>query len=349
MPLDKIDAYLVEQARSKLAQAFAFVNLGHFFKELTELRSSPVKAKEYVEKAATDYHFHVETMSTAKPERELADDPALKDLRAAFAERRPPITDPVEFASAVATPRGTYQLFSAPQFNGDQPQPFVIELPEKVYVYWLAEDNPAKVRTYAAAKPDVIKAWKRLQAHKKAISAAKAIEAEALKQKWPEDFTARKDAVEAFLKQQKYGQPFVLDKVARQIEKDSANPGQRILYEAYIPPEDLIKYPPEKFTDKLVSLSTVRDATWLQDRPETTLYVVVLLERTVPKYDDFLRVYQNSQTDMLWSKYVDQERQNFKTKFLENMRTEASPADTENGQWKLPGNLQKPRPVDDAE
>jgi hypothetical protein len=322
-----------------------------FFKELTELRTSPTKAKEYIEKATKEYHFRLETMPTAKNEVSIADDPALKDLRAAFAERRPPITVPVEFASTMFTPSGIFQLFSPPRFNGDQPQPFIVDLPDQLYVYWLAEDNQEKVRTFAAAKPDVIKAWKRLQARKIAIKKAKTIDAEVQKQKdkWPTDFTARKDAVEAFLKQQNLGQPFVLANVARQVEKDSANPGLRKEYEVYKAPEDLIKYPPEKFTDQMLSLEKPGDATWLQDRPKTTLYVAVLLERTVPKYNDFLQAYQNSLSDTLWTEYVKKERDNFKIKFMENMRTEAAPTNTENGKWKLPANLQKRGSSDDSE
>ena len=346
-PLDKIDGSLVEQTRIKLANELLAAKLEAFFQELLKLRSTPKEAAAFIEKNAKENGFHIETMKTAKNSQQLSDDPELKDLRSEFTKRIPaPITKPVEFASEVTSIKtGLYQWRMVRGPTGIDTS----KSPDEWCLFWLVEDNPDKIRSFAAAKSDVIKTWKRLQAHKIAIKTAKKIEAEAQKQKWPTDFEPRKDAVEAFLKEQKYGKPFVLGNIARQIEKDSANPGLRKEYEPYKPPEDYIKYPPEKFTDQLLNLAKPGDATWLQDRPETTLYVAVLLERTAPSYEDFLHAYQNSLSDSLWTDFVKQERQNFKTKFVENMRTEAAPTDTVNGQWKLPANLQKTRTVDDSE
>jgi hypothetical protein len=325
-------------------------NLGRFLKEVNDVRAKPAEAKQLIERLAKEYDFHLETMETAKDQWSIAGDPALKDLREAFAKRRfSPITTDTEFAKEITKVQGVYQLFTVFRFAPNAPpelMPNAVVLPnEQIYLYWLVEDNPVKARSFEAAKADVEKAWKRAEERKLARKKAEEIVTAVQKQDWPTDDAKRQSEVEAFLNKQKLGKAFVLDRIARQIEKDSPKADVSKEYVAYKPKETDIKYPPEKFTDTILSLQKPGDATYMQDKPETTLYVVVLLSRVEPTFEDFKQSYaragMTSSADSLWTSFVQTQRDEFKKKFIEKMREEAAPEQTKNGQWDLPKDIRR--------
>ena len=247
----------------------------------------------------------------------------MKDLRDAFAKRVSVAdhhTGRICFGGHPATRR--FNLFTPHQTRdgGVRSEPNAVILSgDELFVYSLVEDNPAKIRTFSAAKADVLAAWKFMQARKLAIKAAKAVEAKAQSQTWPSSADNRQYAVLAFLDSQKYGKAFVLSNIAKQIPKLSANAEINREYEPYKPPETDIKYPPEGFTDQVLTLQKPGDATWVGDRPVKTLFVTVLLARSTPTFADFKSTYEKSLSDSLWMNYAQQEKQTFTTKFIENM------------------------------
>ncbi len=332
-PLDRIDAFIVEKARERAAQQQVLANLKALFKGIQDAHNDPADAEKFVSKAAKEDDFHLETMPSAKDLWQLADDPALKDLRDAFAKRKsPPITTPEKFAEEILKLRGTY----SPDVVEESP------LMDQWTVYWLVEDNAPKPRSFEAAKADVIEAWKRDEARKLARKKAEEIQDQLRNQSWPSDEATRQREVEAFLG--KYGKPFVLNNMARMVEKDSVDPKTDKEYESYKPKESDIKYPPTNFADMVTGLQKVGDTTYVQNRPKTVVYVVVILARAEPTYDDFKLSYERvsqpgKRPDRLWNDFVAKERDDFRKNFIERMRTEAAPEQVADGKWVLPESL----------
>jgi hypothetical protein len=338
-PLDQVQPYIVERARKEYAKALLKSRIETFEKELAKLQKEPAKAKEYVEKAAEEYGFKVHTMAAAKDQHALAEDEALKELREALTKRRfapVPLTKPENFGADLTTVKGLYTPDSAETSD------------DRHYIFWLVEDNPPVERSFAKARADVEKAWRHMKARTLARNEAKRLEAAAKAKSgnWPTDAATRQQEVLAWLNEQPEGsQAFTLGPVSRLVEQETPNAGLEKLYRLYTPPEDKIKYPPRKFADTLLGLGKPGDATYLEDQPENTLYVAVLLTRTPPTAAEFEDALKQTRKDQLWRLAVATQRKEFYDKFMERLREEASKDNTENGQWKLPEELRQRAPT----
>jgi hypothetical protein len=360
----RVEPALVRIAEQNEARALAVRNLRTLGEELNKLAIKPDEAKAYADKAIEKYQLKHETMKTARDRYGLFDDPTLAVFKSAeFSdnpERKYTLTDRAAFAATFLATTGTYKPTYWSKEFGDSdleryrmaqqgfPPQFLDMILEswlngswarsqQPTVFWRVEDDPAVERSFAAAKEDVLKAWRHIQARLLARKTARRLENEAKKETWPTDDATRTRDVEAWLASQKYGKPFVLDNVARQLPVPTPNPGQSREYKPYTPPEDYIKYPPRKFTDILLGLTRPGDATYLEDRPENALYVVVLLQRTPPTDEAFKRAFEDAAlSDPLWNQNAGRDQQAFVTKFIEKMREDAAPNQTETGKWKLP-------------
>jgi hypothetical protein len=130
-------------------------------------------------------------------------------------------------------------------------------------------------------------------------------------------------------------------------------------YERYrVPPDkaDAFPYPRANLVEQLqANLKKPGDVTVVADRPGRTQYVAVLTQKTAPRLDArgaqatvspdqpaFLDLYRLAAdgSDSLWEKnLVAEKRREFRQKFLEQLRAEASPQGVENGKFKLPDNI----------
>jgi hypothetical protein len=99
-----------------------------------------------------------------------------------------------------------------------------------------------------------------------------------------------------------------------------------------------MEYPASNLIDRLMNLQQPGDAVWFADRPENHYYVAVLVERSVPTFEDFRKIYQNAESrigqDPMWNFFVRDHRKEFQDQFIHRMREEAA-GELENGKYKV--------------
>jgi hypothetical protein len=327
------------------------------------------KVKIYLEKAAKEYGLEHKVMEVPADQYALANDPVLAAFKKGPWEEKPdkPL-DPsrrLQFAEQFLRSTGTYKpVFWSPDAGDSESekemwnqrfmrngQAMPADLMARVMsswldfwsrskepvLFWRAEDDDARDRKFKDAREDVEKAWRRMQARALAEKEMRRLVA-AAKEKaggWPSDDASRQRDVLAWLDSQKAGKAFVLNNVAREVKADSPHAGAD-RYEPYKPKEDEIKYPPEKFVDTLLTLQKPGDATYLEDKPQSTLYVAVLLARTPPTDAEVAYAFKNTLMDPLWGQFTRKQREAFLRGFVEKLREDAAgPGQVENGKWKL--------------
>ena len=373
-PLSKLEPDLLRQSERVEAQALVVRNLKTVEEELKKRATKPEEARAYIEKAVKEYGLEHKTMTVARDEYELFDDPALAVFKKGAADDKPdePATAARRraFARLFLNSAGVYKpvYWSAEGRDSESERAFIDQQlgqfaknPEfaklieqrmdgwltswsqskQPVLFWRAEDDQARERSFKEAREDVLKAWKHQRARVLARQAAKRLGAEAKQRTWPTDAAAREAEVKAWLDEQKLGQAFVLDNVARQVAEPSAVAGKDKTYRPYTVPEKEIPYPPDKFVDQLLRLEQPGEATYVTDRPENTFYVAVLLERTPPSNKEFEDALAHPSADPLWEQCVYTQRKEFREAFLAKMREEAAPKEVENGKWKLPEEVHK--------
>jgi hypothetical protein len=376
-PRSKVEPALLRQSERVEAQAMVVRNLKTFEQELKKRATKPEEARAYIEKAAKEYGLEHKTMTVARDQYGLIDDPELAVFKK-DQEEKP--DEPVTAAGrkAFATPflqsTGVYKPVFWSAEGGDlerlftQAEEEVRRAPSSAQeveeikasrlarwsqsrqpvLFWRAEDNPARDdRPFKDVREDVLKAWKHQRARALARQAAKRLEAEAKQHKWPTDAAARETEVKAWLNDQKLGQTFVLDNVARQVLEpqpagaDKDKDMDKKSYRPYTVPEKDVPYAPAKFVDQLLRLEQPGEATYVTDQPENTFYVAVLLVRTPPSNKEFEDALAHPSADPLWEKCVLNQRNEFREAFLAKLREEAAPKEVENGKWNLPEEVRK--------
>jgi hypothetical protein len=193
------------------------------------------------------------------------------------------------------------------------------------FLFWKTEDQPP--RTLPLSDPDVKKeverAWRLLKARELAKKEADRLATDARQEKG--DDRALRDFAMKHLKKEPITLP-ALSKFMRQSSAMMAMP-------RYEPPqiaEDKVPYAGRDFADKVLALKDkAKGDTLVQaDQPETTYYVAVLVDKTEPSMDDFLRVYRNSGSNSVHRdpllQIFEQERQvKYYKDVLEQLRQEA--------------------------
>ncbi len=318
----------------------ALENLTKFIDELTKLKGRPDEAQKYVDKAVKEFGLEYHTMDRPKDVYELAIDPALKDLRAAY--MRPAMFSPgpkPDFVKELTSTSGVFdpkRLSSGGvvQGNGaptDQNAYFSWMLSsDDRYVFWRPVDERAHELGYDQARPEVVKAWTFQQARKLALAECNRIEAEAKAQAPPPE------AVK-YLRDQKDGEVFELAGISRLISPPTANPGISHPYMRYAFPEDKIAYPPSDLLDRLMGLEKPGQTLIFEDLPQKEFYVTVLEERMVPgvKDRDFLDAFSDATQPgkkQLWDDFFVAERErDYQNKLMRQLRAEAGPIDEATG------------------
>jgi hypothetical protein len=372
-PPSKVEPSLLRQAEQTEARALLMRNLKTVEQELKKLAAKPEEAKAYIEKATKEYGLEHKTMTVARDEYALIDDPALAIFKKGQDDKPDePVTvaKRVGFARLFLNSTGTYKPVYWSSDAGDSESeraqlnrqfaefarsPELAKMVEQQterqmegwlafwaqsrqpVLFWRAQDDQAHARSFKAVSDEVLQAWKHRQARLLARKAARELEAESKQRKWPTDAATREQEVKAWLDGQKLGQAFVLDNVARQLlEPRPAGADKdkdKKSYRPYTVPEKDVPYAPAKFLDALLRLQEPGDATYIADQPENTLYLAVLLVRTPPSDKEFEDAVAHPANDPLWEECVRKQREDFRKAYLGKMREEAAPKEVEDGEW----------------
>lgn len=330
--LQDIHAQMIDVALHVQAPILLHHNLALVVTKVYELRTKPEEARKFIDQAIKDYGLDHKAMSQLKDQYAIADDPALKVLKEAYAEAGVRQAPKFTFAQALFLGKGVYEpmLFSG-EFGlvttrGEQAS---WEVAKDPFLYWRTQDKAAQVRTLDEASADVKAAWARLEAQRLARKAAERIDAEVRKRNSPVD-------VVQFLREQKQGPVDELTNVSLLVQ--GVGPGR---YQPYRPSAAIIAYPRRNFVETLLTMKKPGDSVVIRDQPESNYYVAVLLERSEPKIDnEFVEVYAKTplRDSMMQRMFLEQRRRQFRTRLMDQLRAEAGPVNT-SGRFKIPENL----------
>lgn len=303
LPLAAVRDQVEQRLLKALSQDLLISNLRTVQKEIESKAKAADKDKkelrEYLAKAVKDYKL--QTGKTSEPrdlnKSKIADDPGLKPFREAYMHPAP-IGDPQGkgFASLFFGDTKPYVPERFPRSESSLPEEdFRWRSGPESFLYWKTDDQPP--RTLPLSDPDVKKeverAWRFQKARDLAKKEADQLAKDALKEKGDaralRDFAVRhkKELIE-------------LPTMAKLTRQASVMPTSTM--PRYDPPqisEDKVPYAGNKFVDTMLSLKEKpKGETLVQpDQPEATYYVAVLVEKSEPSLDDFLRLYRNSGSD----------------------------------------------------
>ncbi len=361
-PLEVVRNQMVERVETALARSLMSSNVVNFRKELDKVLSmhSEQKLDEFLKKSIPEYGLEdFRAMKEAQTQQEMLDhpDPQLKELQAAwdkapfkpFQDRSNSLQDPTKDAALVNFVRDMFFPFENQRIG--QPPPIRSEQiasssGEVLWVLWKAKDLQAHVRPFDVVRKEVEEAWYMEQARKVARAKAQQVNEELKKQN-----LSPEDAVR-FLREQKLGSVFLLNKVSHLTTPEFNLPGAKSFsgdYRPYVPPKDLVPYPPSDFVDQLLKLKKRGDSLVLADKPVKHFYVAVLMENPQPpERREFYDVYGQlsldalgllpNQEDQLWYKMMADRQRKFTQDILKQLRSEAT-KDQQDGEYILPESI----------
>jgi hypothetical protein len=321
LPFDVVKPRLLEKFESNLASALLRDNLETVKKELAKFKNRPeAEVKQYLDKAAKEYHLRLYTTNEPRTQYTLAADPGLKVLKDAYTKLVGSTYKDANFVGMLL--RGNRGTHDVQDLFADK----------ETYLYWRSEDQSAKVRPFDAVRGQVEDAWRFRQARARALRKAEEINAK-LKGK------SEAEALQ-ILRDQGLGDLIELDNVAQLVE-----PARQALitptpvYQPYQPPEDKIAYPRPDFVKELLTLTRPGESKVLRDRPVAHFYVAVLQDRAVPGLEQFAKVAQRSgDENPIWGDLMAEQRSNYRRMLLTQLRTEVAGANNldAEGKFKIP-------------
>jgi hypothetical protein len=277
-------------------------------------------------------------MAEPRDQYHLGDDPALAPLKQAYlrvAGTQDPLLHgfgPYFFANhSQEGPDGLFipHLYATGLREGPQ------------YYWWRAEDLPPRTPKFEKARPEVVEAWKLMQARPLAEAEAKKLE-EKVKGSPREAGNLRDAAVQNGLRDYfELGpmalympQPNPTGRMQGTTYESVARPQpmapERLAQVYHIPPEK-VAYPDAAMVTALLNLrKDPKGATTIvADKPKATYYVATLLKREQPTEDEFRRVYQGSMTraperDNLLAMLTAGRPEEYRKAVLEQLRAEAN-------------------------
>jgi hypothetical protein len=319
-PLTAVRDVLEERLRDRVVEHdLVPTALTTFVQGLEAKRFDPKEAEAFIKANATPEHGITAFAVMAEPRDKytIADDPALAPLRHAFSPQTPLTTSTLrQFGETFFTQKQLYR-----------PQKLANNVGGKDYYWWLTEDKPGYVPSFAEARPEVEAAWRLAEARKLAEKEANAI-AERVRK------LSESETPDRFLRDEAAQHPGrevtePLTPITKLVKSESLAFLGPTQYRPYQFKESDIALPRPNALDKLFDdLKKPRDAVVLADRPSQTFYVVALKARTEPTEEEFLRAYQHAPRsgflpDTLWAHFQAQREEKYHTDLIKQFRAEA--------------------------
>jgi hypothetical protein len=333
LPLSQVREQVEQRLLKALAQGILVSNLRAVQKEVEAKGKITDKDKkelrDYLAKVVQEYNL--QTGKTTEPrdqnKNKIADDPGLKQFREAYLHPAP-VGDPQGkgfpqlFFSDVKP--FVPERFPRSRFGGDDDLDWRSG-PES-FLFWKTDDQPPRTLplTDPEVKREVERAWRLQKARELAKKDADRLAAEATKEARGDDRALRDFAMKHLKKE-----PITLPTMSRFMRQSSA----MMAMPRYEPPqvsEDKVAYAGPEFATKVLALKDKAkgDALVQPDQPETAYYVAVLVDKSEPNMEDFLRTYRSCASDSVHRdpllQIFEQERQvKYYKDVLEQLRQEA--------------------------
>jgi len=230
----------------------------------------------------------------------LVDDPGLKLLKEQYYKDRPRDTDPKGedfsvsyFADFRGQPKTDTVLYDPLWFENKSPDTQFSSADEPYYLTWVTDEVDARIRTFEAAKADVLAAWKRDKARELALEAAKKLQKE-VRDAAIKDLAVLKD----FAAKNKV-ELIELSPLAKATPHPAVQPG---MPPTYMPPNinrDKIQYSTRQMIESILDLrdKPLGEAVLLDDQPKSHFYVGVLMGRDEPTDSEFQQAYSRMMPD----------------------------------------------------
>ena len=210
---------------------------------------------------------------------------------------------------------------------------------------WRVEDLNARVRSFEEARADVLQAWRVEKARDQARNRAIAIRDQINKEK-----LTPADALRV-LKENRTGDLFTLDGVARLTPPREIRPEARTDYLPYTVPDSLQKvlpFPPADLAKMLTEMKRPGEAMVFVDAPARTFYVAVLEARDEPSVADFQNLYNRTPfRDPLFDSFQQERRVEYRKNVLQQLRREAGAKLDREGNYELPEALKRGQNADE--
>jgi hypothetical protein len=331
-PLASVQDRVVEKLHEDLAHSLVVANLNALKKDLEtharEKGSDPKGLAGLLEKATAAYDLVRRSTDQPRDRYALASDPQLQPLKEAYRRSREGFQDRKarNFANLFL---GDTKLY-VPKQLPDSPFLWQTDMGrpgEELFLYWIKDNQEARVPTFAEAKAKVEAAWRFDRARALAKKKAEEVAAAARKTKG--------DAARALTDVPPFSEKvFGLGPVAELLPTPvaTANPNVPIGYGPYRLPEDKedqLEYPPPDLVKRLLALKDRSDVVLFPDRPEATYYVAALVARFEKSEKDFYQTYKNASPsaafhqDYLLFHLEHERREQYHKDFLEYLRNAA--------------------------
>jgi hypothetical protein len=332
---------LVQRYEKRLAQSLVNESLNTFDAEVRKLSKKPKEEQAYIEKAAKEYGFQLYSMTDLRTQYNIANDPALQEVKKLEKEAR------AELPQSSGQEEFLDEELGRTLFQGDRlydPQFLPTPLPEGTQVrYWRTEDRAPRVRPFEEVRDEVVAAWRLDRARALAREEARRINTAVQERKGRES----PEELVKFLREQKQGEVFELDKVAQLVAPETeVQMGVPRRYSPYqVPPRQVkyFRYPQPDLAKQLTTeLQKPGDSLVVRDRPMRHYYVAVLLARDVPSLEQFKRVYRDASgpnpSDPLLRMALDERQHSYNEEIVGELRRQAAPLDKD-GNYVIPEDI----------
>jgi hypothetical protein len=147
------------------------------------------------------------------------------------------------------------------------------------------------------------------------------------------------------LKENRTGDLFTLEDVARMIPPKEVRPEARTNYLTYQVPTSLqqvLPYPPAELAKQLLELKRPGEAMVFVDVPARNFYVAVLEARDEPSLADFRKLYDRTPfRDPMFDQFQQERRAEYRKNVILQLRREAGAKIDREGNYELPEFLKR--------
>jgi hypothetical protein len=274
-------------------------------------------------------------MDQPKDKYGLEDDPALKELKEQalrydldrLLTSGGEVYSPTRFSdpsrTVVSDKDSGFEIWENPAADAER------------FVFWRVKDIRARKLSFAEARPRVLEAWKLLEARKLAHKAANVAAEQAAKRLAAAGVAEKSqgyvDEARKLLAEERLGDVFELNGVARLIQPPSPDPGKNYTFTDYKVP-DTIPMSPPNLVDRLLK-TEVGQAIVFKDLPAKRIYVALAVRRSEPTQKDFDAIFEDAAVEGkndMWQKFfLPDFHKDFHDRLMRQLREEASPGNVD--------------------
>jgi hypothetical protein len=345
LPLDTVRPIILANIQERISRERVHLAVDQLREELAEKKEKLDVAKRAKE---LNLEFHempqaVSQLALEEADRTPGSEKGLTAFRDIFRREGQQDFGFAQVGAVLFQGQGTFKLERSARFMRSDT---ILRSGEKEELLaWRIEDLNARVRSFEEARADVLQAWRVEKARDQARNRAIAIRDQINKEK-----LTPADALRV-LKENRTGDLFTLDGVARLTPPREIRPEARTDYRPYEVPDSLQKvlpYPPADLAKLLTEMKRPGEAMVFVDAPARTFFVTVLEARDEPSVADFKNLYGRTPfRDPLFDSFQQERQLEYRKNVVQQLRREAGAKLDREGNYELPEVLKRGQNADE--